>query len=97
MAEEFTLNTNCNMNRFRQIGIIGRIKNGGKYLRKLLYVTSITDRSDHNNIKECQMYCFQWQCSLYGSRLDLTTFLFYLSKIASNLPENYLSKSKTTS
>ena len=30
-------------------------------------------------------------------RLDLTTFLFYLSKITSNLPENYLSKSKTTS
>ena len=28
-------------------------------------------------------------------RLDLTTFLFYLSKITTNLPENYLSKSKT--
>ena len=31
------------------------------------------------------------------TRLDLTTFLFYLSKITSNLPENYSSESKTTS
>ena len=32
-----------------------------------------------------------------ASRLDLTAFLFYFSKITSNLPENYMSKSKTTS
>ena len=31
------------------------------------------------------------------SKLDLTTFFLYLSKITSNLPENYLSRSKTTS
>ena len=30
-------------------------------------------------------------------KLDLTTFFLYLSKITSNLPENYLSRSKTTS
>ena len=30
-------------------------------------------------------------------KLDLTTFYFYLSKITSNLPEIYLSKSKITS
>ena len=29
-------------------------------------------------------------------KLDLTTFFLYLSKITSNLPENYLSRSKTT-
>ena len=29
-------------------------------------------------------------------KLDLTTFILYLSKITSNLPENYLSRSKTT-
>ena len=31
------------------------------------------------------------------SKLDLTTFYFYLSKITSNLPEIYLSKSRITS
>ena len=31
-----------------------------------------------------------------SSKLDLTTFFLYLSKITSNLPENYLSRSKTT-
>ena len=31
------------------------------------------------------------------SKLDLTTFCLNLSKITSNLPENYLSRSKTTS
>ena len=31
------------------------------------------------------------------TKLDLTTFFPYLSKITSNLPENYLSRSKTTS
>ena len=30
-------------------------------------------------------------------RLDLTTFFFTWSRITSNLPENYLSRSKTTS
>ena len=32
-----------------------------------------------------------------SSKLDLTTFFLYLSKITSNLRENYLSRSKTTS
>ena len=34
---------------------------------------------------------------LVRCKLDLTTFFLYLSKITSNLPENYLSRSKTTS
>ena len=51
----------------------------------------------------CRLTVFKWDSTPNSkfnhlvSKLDLTTFFLYLSKITSNLPENYLSRSKTTS
>ena len=41
------------------------------------------------------MHAGHWE--VFRTKLDLTTFFLYLSKITSNLPENYLSRNKTTS